>query len=102
MIEDDQFSAGGGGFSRQFLNLTLTDQRGRFGPRPRLYGATDNGCAGADCEFLEFIEGFFGVERRRQRRAPPGPGTACPFDADQNRAFVGGVRLQRAYASGDS
>jgi hypothetical protein len=80
----------------------LTDQRRRFRRRPRLNGAAHDRRAGANSEFLEFIEGFFGVERRWQGGAPPGPGTAGPFDADQNRTFVGGLRLRRAYASGDS
>jgi hypothetical protein len=102
VVEYDQFRAGGGGFGRQLLNLALTDQCGRLRGRPRLNSAADDRRASADREFLKFIEGFFRVERRRQGGAPPGPGTAGPFNADQNRAFVGGVRFRRAYASGES
>jgi hypothetical protein len=102
VVEDDQFGAGRGGFGCQLLNLALTDQCGRLWRRSRLNGAADDRRASADREFLKFIEGFFGVEQRRQGGAPPGPGTASPFNADQNRVFVGGVRFRRAYASGES
>jgi hypothetical protein len=102
VIEDDKLRAGGCRFGRQFLNLALTDERRRFRTRPRLNRSAYNRRAGAGRQFLQFIEGFLDVERRGQRGAPPGPGTAGPFDANQDGAFVGGVRLRRAYASGES
>ena len=102
MIEDDQFGAGGGRFRRKFLNLALTDQRGRFRSRPRLDRATDYRRAGADRQLFQLIERFLRVDRGGQGCAPPGSGTAGPFDANQNGAFAGKVRLGRAYASGES
>ena len=102
VIEDDKLGAGGGRFGRQFLNLPLTDERSRLRAGPGLNRSAYDYRARAGREFRQFLERFLRVDGGRRRGDSPGHRTTGPFDANQNGAFAGRIRLRRAYASGES